>query len=330
MIHAAGLSNLNAAQKAELIYVQARDEMASRLWRAALGVDDAGAKAGEVKQTLPMSLESLLSLLDGQEKAAAALPTVPKPVVKADAAPPAPIEDRAGKEPDVARQRGELAGFSSSGSTSGYGPNARYAGMLGAAAARTGLPAAALATIVHAEAAKGPDGRWLPYSRNSRSSAAGLGQFLNATWRGEAERKGTWLNDVAQARGWLNHDGKVRASHRAELLALRYDPEASIQATADYAVANLNALRAAGLPIGESAEAVARTAYLGHHLGRGDAIRFLKGGLAPDRARMLLSAQIGSASANRKIAASDSATAAHRAWLLDYIGRNVKTARFSA
>lgn len=71
MINAAGLSSLNAAQKAELIYVQARDEMATRLWRAALGVDDAGPEKGRVDKSLPMSLESLLSLLEERHAAPA-------------------------------------------------------------------------------------------------------------------------------------------------------------------------------------------------------------------------------------------------------------------
>jgi hypothetical protein len=193
-----------------------------------------------------------------------------------------------------------------------------------------GGPSAALASIVHAEAAKGSDGRWLPYSRNPRSSAAGLGQFLSGTWRGEAEREGTWLNQVARQRGWLGDTGKVKGAHRADLLALRYDPEAAIQATADYAKDNLNALRRAGVGIGEGAQAVAQAAYLGHHLGRGDAIRFLRDGLDPGRARTLLNAQVGSGSANRRIAESGNAATAHRAWLLDYVGRNIRPDRFVA
>lgn len=330
MINAAGLSSLNAAQKAELIYVQARDEMATRLWRAALGVDDAGPEKGRVDKSLPMSLESLLSLLEERHAAPASRFAMAEAEREKHPDPSAHDEQRdrrpQGGEPIEGRQ----AAAPVSADASGYGPNARYVGMLRHASARTGLPAAALATIVHAEAAKGPDGRWLPYSRNPRSSAAGLGQFLSTTWRGEAERKGTWLNAVAQDRGWLTAEGTVKAHDRAELLALRYDPEASIQATADYAAANLHALRQAGVQIGEGTESVARAAYLGHHLGRGDAIRFLKGGLSADRARTLLSAQVGAASANRRIAASDNATAAHRSWLLDYMGRNIKAERFTA
>ncbi|NWK98908.1 peptidoglycan-binding protein [Sphingobium lactosutens] len=319
MIGATGLPALSAAQKAEVIYTQARSELTNRLWRAALGGEEDGTKAigGETK--LPMSLDALLSLLDERKGATAhAAPQPPVPTVEKERNAPARWDGQG--------QQGQAP----ANGQRGYGPNAGYAGALSAAAQRTGLPAAALATIVHAEAAKGSDGRWLPYSRNPRSSAAGLGQFLSGTWRGEAEREGTWLNDVARQQGWLNDHGKVKGEDCAALLALRYNPEAAIQATADYAKANLDALGRAGISIGESAQAIAQAAYLGHHLGRGDAIRFLKGGLDPDRARTLLNVQVGAASAGKKIAATGNAAAAHRAWLLDFMGRNIRPERFDA
>lgn len=329
MIAATGMPGLNPTQKAQVIYAHARSEMAGRLWRAALGSDDTGAKTVLNDSNLPMSLESLLSLLEERTGEAPSRP--------AQTASPAPERERASAEAPVRWQgqgQGTQEETASSGGPRGYGPNAAYVGTLRAAAQRTGLPVAALATIVHAEAAKGADGRWLPYSRNPRSSAAGLGQFLSGTWRGEAEREGTWLNTVARQQGWLNERGKVKGENKAALLALRYDPAAAIQATADYAKANLDSLRNAGVSLGEGgksgAQALAQAAYLGHHLGRGDAIRFLKGGLDQDRARTLLNAQIGSVNASRRIAASGCATSAHRAWLLDYIGRNIRPERFSA
>ncbi|WIW90912.1 peptidoglycan-binding protein (plasmid) [Sphingobium sp. V4] len=325
MIAASGPAGLTAAQKADVIYAQARSELTTRLWRAALGSEEGGEKraGGDVK--LPMSLDSLLTLLKEDKQTPA--PAMPQRATLPESEPSTPILpwDGQGGRQQQGRQQDATAG-----QARGYGPNAGHAGALSAAAQRTGLPVAALATIVHAEAAKAPDGRWLPYSRNPRSSAAGLGQFLSGTWRGEAEREGTWLKAVARQRGWLNDHGRVKGEDRAALLALRYDPEAAIQATADYAKANLDALARAGVSIGEGAQAVAQAAYLGHHLGRGDAIRFLKGGLDPDRARTLLNAQIGAAGAGRRIAAVGDATVAHRAWLLDFMGRNIRAERFSA
>jgi len=301
-------TNLSASQKARLIYDEARSEMSGRLWRAALGSaeeQDRAQPAAPTGHSEPIGLDRLLAILDPES--AAALHTAPAPEIAA-AAPAAPSEAAQAMQD---------------------GPNARYAGMLDAAAERTGLPASALAAIVDAEAAKGAGGTWQPYSRNPRSSAAGLGQFLNRTWEGEAERAGTWLNATAQANGWLDGKGQVRGESRGALLALRYDPRASIEAVADYASANVAALRGAGARIGEGTTEVAQAAYLGHHLGVGDARRFLAGGLSPDRARRLLGAQVGSAAAERRIAQAGGAVAAHRTWLLDYVGKHIRPERFA-
>lgn len=302
-------ANLSASQKARLIYDTARSEMSGRLWRAALGSTEEAEGEGKssvtgLKQSDPIGLDRLLAILDPDSKAALDAAAVPQAEAPAETSGEAAI-------------------------AMGDGPNARYAGMLDAAAERTGLPASALAAIVDAEAAKGAGGTWQPYSRNPRSSAAGLGQFLNGTWEGEAERSGTWLNSTAEANGWLDARGQIKAESRGALLALRYDPRASIEAVADYASANVTALRRSGAAIGAGTTEVAQAAYLGHHLGVGDAKRFLAGGLSPDRARKLLGAQVGSASAERRIAQAGSAVAAHRSWLMDYVGKHVRPERFA-
>lgn len=336
------LQGLTPAQKAQLIYTQARSELSGRLWRAALGGEDEKQAGGLVdKRTDPLGLDGLLALLDERTKAASAQSAGTEPDETGPAHPRPQASDpscssQAGVWDRFARQQGNEGSGDNPGERSKGvlsmqgGPNARYAGILGSAASRTGIPAAALATIVNAEAAKGSDGRWLPYSRNPRSSAAGMGQFLNRTWEGEAEREGTWLHTFAQANGWLNARGHVRSESRGALLALRYDPQASIETIADYARANLDSLRGSGVRIGGGEVEMAQAAYLGHHLGLGDAVRFLKGGLSPERARTLLNAQVGAANANRRIEMAGSAVAAHRSWLLDYVGRNIRPDRFSA
>jgi len=310
-----GAANLTAAQKANLIYNEARGELSGRLWRAALGSaeDDQRAQSTPGQVTAgtaaePIGLDRLLAMLDPAAHAAPAA-SAPGTPLTADEAPAFSV----GHDAVAAMQDG---------------PNARYAGMLDAAAARSGIPASALAAIVDAEAAKGAGGTWQSYSRNPRSSAAGLGQFLSTSWEGEAERAGTWLNTTAQTNGWLNAKGQVKSENRSALLALRYDPRASIEAVADYASANVEALRGSGLRIGGEVSEVARAAYLGHHLGLGDARRFLAGGLEPERARRLLNAQVGGADAERRIAKAGSAVTAHRAWLLDYVGRHVRPEKF--
>lgn len=315
MIGRAELARLAPAARAELIYAEAKSALGTRLWQAALGrTDRAGDDAASIGAAVPgLDLDALVRALDTGQGLPAAPPRAPPP--------PEPLLPEAFSSPAPAPGP----------APAGLGANARHAPALAAAAARTGLPAAALAAIVDAEAAHGRDGAWNAHSRNPRSSAAGLGQFLSATWSGEAERAGTWLNRVAHERGWLAPDGRVAPAARGALLALRYDPTAAIEATADYARRNLDRLEGAGVRIGETAGEIARAAYLGHHLGPGDAVRFLGvNGLDPARARQLLAAQVGSAEAGRRIAAAASATDAHRAWLVGFMDKRVRPERFAA
>jgi len=309
------LQSLSAPQRAAIIYSHARSELSNRLWRAALGGEDTAADRPQAPDADPMALDSLLALFEPAKAASA-----PPPQTNI-ATPAAPTATDDAVDDDGARSGAVPA--------TGLGANARHAATLASAAARTGIPAPALAAIVNAEAAKGNDGSWLAYSRNPRSSAAGIGQFLSGTWASMAETKGTWLNEVAKAHGWLGDNGRVVAGARSPLLALRYDAEAAINTVADYARHNLDGLRRAGVPVGDDAATLAQSAYLGHHLGLGDAIRFAKGGLDPARAKTLLCAQIGSARADQDIAQAGNASAAHRAWFLGYVSRNVRPERFA-
>ena len=317
MIGHVSAGRVGADERAALIYAQARSELASNLWRAALGTaDDRNDRPGEARET-DLGLDGLLTLLtDGKQGMPPASPTAAMP-------DPSSRLDADGDSSSGGSGRGEEGGH-----VDGLGPNQIYRPTLDAAAARTGIPSSALAAIVHAEAATGPDGRWLAYSRNPRSSAAGLGQFLSGTWISETERAGTWLHRLAEQRGWLDGRGRVQSGARSELLALRYDGDASIQAIADYAQGNLAQLRASGVVIGPGAESIAQSAYVGHHLGMGDAVRFLRGELDSGRAHKLLAAQIGTEAAEQRIAEAGSATRAHRDWLLGYIAHNVQAARF--
>ncbi len=293
------LHRLQPAQRAQLIYATARARTDDALWRSLMNADLPAAQPSAPSRRSPLFGLDLEALLGPANHEGSTPPLGAEPAGSGDA-------------------------------LSGLGPNARHGPALLAAASRTGIPPSALAAIVDAESGKRPDGSWNSMSRNPRSSAAGLGQFLSGTWIGEAERPGTWLNGVARERGWLDGRGRVQAGARGALLAMRYEPGAAIEATADYARSNLRRLERAGVVIGADPASVASAAYLSHHLGPGDAVRFLGQGLAPARAGHLLAAQVGRASAGQRIAAAGCPAAAHRQWLLSYVERHVRPDRFTA
>ncbi|QIG79663.1 lytic transglycosylase domain-containing protein [Stakelama tenebrarum] len=339
MIGPETLASLPPARRAEIIFRTAQSEMSNRLWRAALGDTE-----GKGRNSDPNGLgsggsgfpvETLMQLMGGgtATTGAAAVPGRQHCCCcehdDAAGGAVAPTPNRVG-ELGTATIDTARAIAPQSDATLDLGPNQRYAGAISAASAATGVPAPAIAAIVDAESARHADGSWNPLSRNPRSSAAGLGQFLSGTWQDMAQTKGNWLNDVAAQRGWLDASGRVRPEARAELLQLRYDPEASIRTVADFARINLDRLESDGFRVRLDSETVAKAAYLSHHLGLGDARKFLGNAIGSDRARTLLTAQVGSAAAQARIADAGGAVQAHRQWLLGYIAQRVQPDRFTA
>lgn len=317
-IHTRPLGAPETAATAAAIHRNALSASQKRLWQAAMGTvgPDAAAQLPQTADAEKLDLDALLEL-SGQA-------TRPLPMAALLHSPEFREMDLRSLEGSAPEPIGTLTL-----DPARLGANARHAPALERAAERTGIPATALAAIVNAEAAKDSSGQWNTYSRNSRSSAAGLGQFLSRTWEGMAETQGTWLNQTAQAKGWLDRSGQVRPAARAELLQLRYNATASIETTADYARVNLKTLQRSGVATGEDPSAIARTAYLAHHLGAGDAIKYLKTGLTDERASLLLRAQIGGGRASQAIARTGDASAAHRAWLDNYVGSRVRPERFA-
>ncbi|WP_448661404.1 peptidoglycan-binding protein [Sphingomonas sp. CJ20] len=347
MIPRPDLGSLAPAQRAQVIYSEAQSELSSRLWKAALGDADRSDNASPLAKA-GMNLDSLLEVVNGAARDAgtSAVPGQAQPHA-AHATQQQPCNCtctcacHARSTPSSAMMREDdeaitapagIVGAPAAGladSAVRLGSNARFAGVFAAAEQRSGIPASAIAAIVDAEAAKGRDGSWNVLSRNPRSSAAGLGQFLSGTWQDLAQTKGTWLNTQASAKGWLDTQGKVDPAHRAELLALRYDPEASIVTIADLAKLNLDRLEKSGVRVRTDSETLAKAAYLSHHLGLGDARKFLGGGLDEGRASRLLAAQIGTSAAQQRIASTGDATEAHRKWLLGFINDRIRPGQFA-
>lgn len=94
-----------------------------------------------------------------------------------------------------------------------------------------------------------------PNATNPRSSASGLGQFLNSTW----------LSTIKQHRPDL-----AQGMSDPDLLALKSDPQLSREMTAAYAADNGSILSRAGLPV------TPETTYLAHFAGPQGAVKVLQ------------------------------------------------------
>lgn len=303
------IRSLSPHDRSRAIYEASQAQLRSRLWSVALGSEPSEDTSAIPEPSFPNKAPfDLLSLVRGASSGPGSRPSSQEPT-----------QTSAPTLPDTAPVVGELS----------LKANQGFAPTIEAAAQRTGLPPAALAAIIDAEAAKKSDGSWNVASRNPNSSAAGLTQFLSSTWESEAERPGTFLNNLAKANDWLNSKGHIRSSARKSLLSLRLDGRCAIEAAADFAKANLAQIERAGVKLGDQPGRIAQLAYIGHHLGAGDAARFMAGTLPADRAKHLLRAQIGSHEADRRIAAAGCAAAAHRAWLTEYVGRHINLSRFT-
>lgn len=133
-----------------------------------------------------------------------------------------------------------------------------------------------------------------PSARAPTSSAAGLYQFTKGTWLATLDRHG-----AEHGLGWADDaiaNGRVTdPAMRAQVMALRFDPDASARMAAELARDNSAALSGVLGRAPDHAEL-----YLAHFLGSGGAAKFLSA-LAADPGQSAASLLPAAAGANRAI-----------------------------
>ena len=216
---------------------------------------------------------------------------------------------------------------------------------------------------------------WNKRSHNDNTDATGLTQFIPGTWKGMALDTSSNLHKeaVSVSKGYVKNEpvkkithkaikekkdkhGKIIAPAKAEvshmvdqyvikeeskLLEMRNDPEISIMASVDYAKQNIAGLSAKFPKIkGLNDVDKAKFIYLAHHLGLGDAIRFINNEITDDDSRRvlknkrtvrvngakrLLTPQFDNIDAVNKLVKNDgdSYMLAHRRWLIGYINLHI-------
>ena len=108
-----------------------------------------------------------------------------------------------------------------------------------------------------------------PNAKNKRSSATGLGQFLDETW-------------LALIR--VHRPDLVKGRSEGEVLELRYDASVAREITSRFTERNANVLRKRGLPVTPG------TLYLAHFAGAAGAVAILSALEQADAASIMASA----------------------------------------
>ncbi|WP_298012243.1 hypothetical protein [uncultured Aquabacterium sp.] len=195
---------------------------------------------------------------------------------------------------------------------------------------------------------------WNANAGNPQSGAAGLTQFLASTWLTHVLMPGCFIHEQSVAKGWVRREknakgksywafvlsdgsitttpGKQKGDQNVKnCLAMRMDPDWSINAAADYGNANLKVLEKQGFKLaGLSDMDRAKLMYLMHHEGEGAGPLFIKnrlvkgsGGEAGLRRKfeIQLGAE-GAAKANEMIEEADGdVEKAYRAWFAVFVDR---------
>jgi len=244
------------------------------------------------------------------------------------------------------------------------GANSRYREFIVSAANAYGLLPQGLAAFCEAEAAKKPGPvkevsvldkhgkpvldkhgkaktktirgkavEWDPSVVNA-IGAGGLTQFLVATWIHQAGLTGSYLSRKVAAEEEKRNISKLP---KTDILAMRLDPETSINVAADYASQNLASLTKSGVDVAAVADVdKMKLAYLAHHEGAGGAAAIINDTLSDERAEKLLRAQFRTKHDDGKDKADAyykktglQGAAAYKKFLFDYIDAKISVDNFA-
>jgi hypothetical protein len=169
-------------------------------------------------------------------------------------------------------------------------------------------------------------------SAGALSSARGATQFLARTWVDEAERPGTYLNQVARQKGYLDHEGRLVPARRRALLDLRYDRTLAVVGAAEYDQHEFDRLVAAGaIPAAVTDVERAHYLYLCHHEGFAGAQAILSATLSDAAAAPLLQIHVRDRATREALVREHGGeSAAYQAYLWDYIEDRVQPDRYRA
>jgi hypothetical protein len=229
------------------------------------------------------------------------------------------------------------------------GPNKEYKDAIQTASKRTGMPSETIASVIGAEAGVNKNGEWNPGSDNG--IAVGLTQFTAPSWKGMATKPGSYLNEQAVAKGYVEKDAKGEGYHvvkgkESDLLAMRTDPDTSIITGAEYDTSMYNSLQAKGkIPQNQNADDAARALYTCHHEGEGGASRYWGDAQKSDNEHYehLLAGQFGDTegqsektrqaardkAAEKVKAENGDAKAAYKKWFEDYMDKKITPKKFA-
>ncbi|WP_158590466.1 peptidoglycan DD-metalloendopeptidase family protein [Noviherbaspirillum cavernae] len=223
--------------------------------------------------------------------------------------------------------------------------NEKYRKFIIASAKKYGFTPHALAALIHAEAAKLRGGEWNADSKNEKTNAAGLTQFMSETWLEMCTDSRSFMNiRLTQENGYEKISGKREGGiyvisgrkgqthHRIATdpaLRWRFDAEYAIDSAALYGQINLDRLRKRGINIDSlEPEDLAKAMYFAHHEGAHGAAAIVKGTLTAPEAEKLLKAQIKEKADAYIARFNREPVKAYVHWLFSYVDSNISITQF--